>query len=385
MSWLTEPRGSHWSTYFILCMLVVVAASLVFFFVNGHNDWYYDNQMYLSMVRGDWVIEAHPYFVTKPFADRILAVFFAQGFSFLLGISYQDAIYFTTIFFLIAFFLLVIFFLFRSEVPLVLALPVMLTPSFYLPIYYIGVFDTISLFFTTVLVYLVAQGRGPQVFTALTALAALLSRSSNFAIVVLLSIKLLASRRLTFAILLLLVIPLSSYLISAYQPSGSRNVHEVNSIAYLILKVGVNSIDNYLGIRLTPTTQSYPCDNTIGPFDLPIVLGNIEAVTACITFKSLTTLLFLALSFGVSGAAIIWLWLYRTKTGLTVFFENHKIELFSLFLFWVLAPTLGYTVSRLFIYATPFLIVVYISLVSSDEYTEWIASSRKRRTSVYIW
>ena len=336
------------------------------------------------MVRGDWQIETEPYYVPKPFADRLLGAYAARAIHEISGLSFQESIYVSTTLFVGLFFFSLSLILLKLKIKISLAIPLLLSPFFYLPLHYIGVFDSISLFLSTIFIIYALSNRASPVYSFILSFFTLLARFSNFILVAIVSLKSLTSKRWLNFLFLIASVAIAALIIRYLQPDETGNIHKANPLLYYFAKIAVNFIDNYMGIRLTPTTQEYPCSTTLGPYALPFTFGNIDAITVCFTYKTFNTIAFLALTFGAPGIAIIWMLARARKRDFSDFLKRNRLEIYSLLALWLAAPTLGFTVSRLFIYAAPFLILLTVRILSSPEFSSWLNAGTQREQRLVL-
>eukprot|EP01037_Dinobryon_pediforme_P021684 gene21684-22619_t len=167
-------------------------------------------------------------------------------------------------------------------------------------------------------------------------------------------------RQWWFAILLAAGAAVAVFAISALKISDAGNVHGLDPEYYYIFKVIANALTNLFGIRIYTNTIAW-CTAPVQIFDIGFLhLGRITQFGYCAPDLGLMlrTLTWYLVIFGIFPFVAI----FRIFSG-NVGSDRSMFLLFAAF--YLMAPTFGKTIPRLFLYGYPLLIVIFPSLANS--------------------
>ncbi len=378
---MTPPptRFRHELPMLLGLVALAVLATIVWTLIRTSLD-YADNQQYRAMIQGDW--EG----VVEPYASRALATWLATGLRAAFGLTPEAALLLLNLGALTSTLLIVALWLRSHNVPASMILVFLTLPSFALVARYGLTVDGIALLLTVLVFVSLAwasprqdlptwptrpiagtdrlRARGSMVTGATTFLAATLRLDTAIHLlpVALLAWRQAPYRRVLLGMMLgvLLAIPAASSL----KPAATDNIHGMNQGLYMALKMPVNGLSNYLGIRLYVETfgDNHRCD----PFywqDVSFLpgLGQIERVGVCYNgfAQPLHSLVCLLTLFGIFPFLLWRAW----RQGFLATRLAQVMALWAVFLA-LLAPTLGVTTIRFYVLAIPPLLLVLPSLAA---------------------
>ncbi len=155
---------------------------------------------------------------------------------------------------------------------------------------------------------------------------------------------------------LLLLTTIASYLVAAMAvQSDQGNVHELNSTLYMIMKLPVNFVRNYLGIIVATDAFAHYCPAPMMIINVEQLPGTgaIKAVHVC--YPDWIHLANIYISLAIMVGIWPWIALRRNLPPIKGPWIDHawreRLWLAPLIIFLLLAPLLGLTVQRLFLYS----------------------------------
>lgn len=329
------------------CVALIAIACATF----GLHSSYFDVSEYVKLVSFDSSD------VTQPYASRVLGPFIAHYLMTIFGLSPLAAIAVVSLASLFVLTLAWTHCSLRSGVSLPIAALAFAVPYVASVVKFIYVPDAIALL--TCFLTLYACKRGLLSGGIIAGSLSLLARKSLVVPYALLAALRLVRKQPRPALLLGGSIVLGLFFLHLAVPPSTGNVHHMSVLSYYLLKLPANFITNLLGINLYTNTYQW-CHDPVRIFDVSGVpgLGNIKEIGYCApnVGRIITTYSVYILIFGAWPVLGIDFLRHRWRDG-----DADYILLFILF--FIIAPCLGRSVSRLFLYAECFYLVSVPTLV----------------------
>ncbi|MES1956062.1 hypothetical protein SAHY_15832 [Salinisphaera hydrothermalis EPR70] len=340
------------------CMALVVVACATF----GLHSGYFDVSEYAKLVRFDFSD------VTQPYASRVLGPFIAHYFVTVFGLSPLTAIAAVSLASLVMLTLVWTHYSLRSDVSLPIAALAFVVPYLASVVKFIYVPDALALLTCFLTLYACKCGylSGGIIAGSLS----LLARKSLVVPYVLLATLRLVRKRPRQTLLLGGAIVLGLLSLHFAVPPNMGNVHHMSVMSYYLLKLPANFITNLLGINLYTNTYQW-CHDPVRIFDVSGFpgLGHINKIGYCAldVGRITTTYAVYILIFGAWPILAFDFLRHRWRDG-----DADYILLFIVF--FTIAPCLGRSVSRLFLYAECFYLISIPALVTygqTKKYWGW--------------
>lgn len=344
-----EARPSRYVICYTLFYWAALAVGWVFAFHQGYQD-YID---YLAMARD----QGH---VPEPFASRIAAPFIAGLVADVTGVTARNALAGVSLITWALCALPAASLLRRAGVSLPWALVFATIPFPALAVGYYLVPDGMAALL--VLISFWAISTNAPVLSGASAALAILSRNSISVAIALWSAYCALSRSTRVAALAALGGTVVGIILlrTVFSPEAA-NVHEMNGALYLLLKPGVNAVKNLLGLELYLNTVDW-CAPPRAVFDISFIpgLGDISQIGYCSInpMRPLYSLLSYLMIFGVAPilAVLAMIRAGRAVEPRSIIGIVQALAVFAPFIIlFLLSPTLGITIKRLFVTAYPLL------------------------------
>jgi hypothetical protein len=252
---ITKKTFSLLNNKYFLTFLISLLILVIYYYAAPLTQD--DNKWYIELAKGNYGN------VHKPFSTRILYPFIVGKFSTIFGVSLINSFFVMNVWAMVVFVLTIICILNFSTLYSIIAFPLLFSP---LLLFMFSHYILPELFFAALLSLFFVCTITNKYYYALVLLFLLCLTRENAVILSLciVAISLWKSQKI-FALGTIVVTLFGVIVTYLFALQGGPNVHNLNPIIYMMLKIPVNFLSNVMGLRLwTDTLASNPI--TAGSF-----------------------------------------------------------------------------------------------------------------------